>query len=111
MLYFKEIEKLKVSIRELRRHEERFYVNTAKCRMPYVEPFNAEVMKVYKPMTFVSCTNKSDLVTVHYDSVFNQYVLHINEEVIHKETQSEGNAIACFYQKIIYGRKVDVYDR
>ncbi|KAH8282716.1 hypothetical protein KR054_009295 [Drosophila jambulina] len=76
--------------------------------MPYVKPFNAEVMKVYKPMPFMPCTNESDLITVHYDSFYNQYVLHINEEVIHEKVGEK--AIACFYQKIIYGRKTDLYD-
>ncbi|KAH8333613.1 hypothetical protein KR059_001202, partial [Drosophila kikkawai] len=108
VLSSKEMENLTNGINETHNKVDRFYVNSAKCQMPYVEPFNAEVMKVYKPMPFIPCTNKSDLITVHYDSMYNQYVLHVNKEVVHEEVGQED--IACFYQKIIYGRKADVFD-
>ncbi|KAH8410269.1 hypothetical protein KR009_010271 [Drosophila setifemur] len=91
--------------------EESFYVNSARCQIPFVEPFNDEVMEVYKPMQFIPCTNQSDLITVHYDKFLNRYVLHVNEEVIHEMLQSTEQPFACYYQKIIYGRKADLYDR
>ncbi|KAH8255824.1 hypothetical protein KR038_011297, partial [Drosophila bunnanda] len=104
----KDKEKLNVNNQETHENDKRYYVNSAKCQMPYVDPFNAEAMKVYKPMSFVPCTNESDLITVHYDSLYKRYVLRINQEVIHEQVGEK--AIACFYQKIIYGRHVDVFD-
>ncbi|XP_017057377.2 uncharacterized protein LOC108098752 [Drosophila ficusphila] len=91
--------------------EKGFYVKSRKCKMPYVDPFNAEFLQVKKDVKFVPCTNESDLITVHYDTIFNQYMLHINVEVIHKLSQSNQSDFACSYQKIIYGESVDHYDR
>ncbi|KAH8329281.1 hypothetical protein KR074_006898 [Drosophila pseudoananassae] len=90
--------------------KERFYVNSGRCQMPYVNPFNDEVMKVYKRLKFIPCTNESDLVTLHYDEFMEKYVIHINEEVVHQMIKLNENAVACFYQKIVYGKNPDVYD-
>ncbi|EDV58316.2 uncharacterized protein Dere_GG25318 [Drosophila erecta] len=79
--------------------------------MPYVEPFNFEFKKLYTPKNFTPCSNQSDLVTVHFDSILKHYVLHVNKEVLHKLSQSNSNDFACFYQNIIYGQSVDRYDR
>jgi len=43
--------------------------------------------------------------------MFNQYVVHINEEVLHKLSQSKSNDFSCFYQKIVYGQSPDRYDK
>ncbi|KAH8353098.1 hypothetical protein KR084_008875, partial [Drosophila pseudotakahashii] len=94
-----------------KKSEKRFYVNYPKCQIPYVEPYNSEFLKVYKPTGFTPCSNQSDLITVQFDKVFNQYVLHINEEVLHKLSQSKSNDFSCFYQKIIYGQSPDRYDK
>lgn len=95
----------------MNKEKDQFYVNSGRCQMPYVNPFNAEVMKVYKPFKFIPCTNESDLVTVHYDEFIKKYFLHINEEVVHQMIKLNENAVSCFYQKIIYGQHADVYDR
>ncbi|XP_002036289.2 LOW QUALITY PROTEIN: uncharacterized protein LOC6611766 [Drosophila sechellia] len=71
--------------------EKRFYVNSSKCQMVYVEPFNAEFTKVYTPKNFTRCSNQNDLVTGHFDSILKQYVLHVDEQVLHKLSQSESN--------------------
>ncbi|KAH8317387.1 hypothetical protein KR067_001603 [Drosophila pandora] len=94
----------------INKEKDQFYVNSGRCQMPYVNPFNAEVMKVYKPLKFIPCTNESDLVTVHYDEFIKKYFLHINEEVVHQMIQLNNDAVSCFYQKIIYGQQADVYD-
>ncbi|KAH8353099.1 hypothetical protein KR084_008876 [Drosophila pseudotakahashii] len=104
-------EKFEISVRKIRREEKRFYVKSGKCEMPYVDPFNDEFRKINNPKIFIPCTNESDLITVHYDTIFNQYVLHINEEVLHKLSQSKSNNFSCFYQKIIYGKSPDHYDK
>ncbi|XP_017075152.2 uncharacterized protein LOC108110566 [Drosophila eugracilis] len=91
--------------------EKRFYVQNSKCEIPYVELFSADFMKTYKPRNFTRCSNQSDLITVHFDKVFNQYTLHVNEEVLHKLSQSKSNDFSCFYQKIIYGQSADRYDK
>lgn len=92
-------------------NQKRFYVNSSNCQMAYVEPFNAEFTKLYTPKNFTRCSNQSDLVTVHFDSILKQYVLHVDEEVLHKLSQSKSNDFACFYQNITYGQSADHYDR
>ncbi|XP_037711347.1 uncharacterized protein LOC119548270 isoform X1 [Drosophila subpulchrella] len=104
-------DKYNISFRQTPGKKKLFYVKSEKCELPYVDPFNAEFMKINNPKIFIPCTNESDLITVHYDNIFHQYVLHINEEVLHKLSQSKSNDFACFYQKIIYGQSADRYDR
>ncbi|XP_043647363.1 uncharacterized protein LOC122616117 [Drosophila teissieri] len=101
-------DELTIKIKESRK---RFYVNSSKCQMPYVEPFNTEFTKLYTAKNFTPCSNQSDLITVHFDSILKHYVLHVNKEVLHKLSQSNINDFACFYQNIIYGQSADHYDR
>ncbi|XP_022230855.2 uncharacterized protein LOC111079845 [Drosophila obscura] len=91
--------------------DKKYYVKTVKCRIPYVDPFGAEIMKYYKPLPFIPCTNESDLIDVQYDTYLNRYVLHINEHVIHGLLHSNDTPYTCFYQQIIHGEQADDYDR
>ncbi|BFF93724.1 uncharacterized protein DMAD_11520 [Drosophila madeirensis] len=88
----------------------KYYVQTPNCRIPYVNPFSPEIMKYYKPLKFIPCTNESDLIRVQYDKYLQQYVLHINEHVIHGLLQLNNTPYTCFYQQIIHGEKADDYD-
>ncbi|XP_043641017.1 uncharacterized protein LOC122611774 isoform X1 [Drosophila teissieri] len=103
-------EKFRTGARETQEVGKRFYVKSGKCEMRYVDPFNAEFLKINRPKQFIPCTNESDLVSAHYDKILHQYVLHINEEVLHELSGSKTNDFACFYQKIIYGQSADHYD-
>lgn len=90
---------------------QQYYVKTSKCQIPYVDPFNAEVMEIYKPQTLVTCSNETDLISTEYNSRLKRYVLHIDEEVAQQLlnfTESEYN---CFYREIKYGKKADTYDK
>jgi len=98
------------SARDSQEVEKLFYVESGKCKMRYVNPFNAEFLKINHPKAFIPCTNESDLISVHYDKILNQYVLHTNEEVLHELSESKTNDFACFYQKIIYGQSAEHYD-
>ncbi|XP_052851365.1 uncharacterized protein LOC128261625 isoform X1 [Drosophila gunungcola] len=111
MLSLNDNTNFKISIREIHGVEKHFYVKSGKCKIPYVDPFNEEFLKVNKPTMFIPCTNESDLITVHYDDLLNQYMLHINEEVVHKLSLTNRSDFACFYQKIIYGQSPDRYDK
>jgi len=46
-----------------------FFVNTAKCKIPYVDPFEPNAMAVFHPEHFKSCSNESALVTPIYDVI------------------------------------------
>ncbi|KAH8245069.1 hypothetical protein KR032_004425 [Drosophila birchii] len=89
---------------------QQFFVNTSECCIPYVDPFNEEVMEIYQPEVLVTCSNESDLIFTEYSTLLQQYVLHIDEEVAQQLmnfTESEYN---CFYREIMYGERVDNYD-
>ncbi|XP_017076103.2 uncharacterized protein LOC108111215 isoform X3 [Drosophila eugracilis] len=89
---------------------QKYFVKTSKCQIPFVDPFNDEVMKIYKPQTLVRCSNESDLIWTEYNKNIKRHVLHIDDEVAFKllnNTESEYN---CFYQEIKYGNSADTYD-
>ncbi|KAH8333614.1 hypothetical protein KR059_001201 [Drosophila kikkawai] len=86
------------------------FVKSSKCYIPYVDPFNAEVMEIYQPQILVTCTNETDLISTEYSSLLQRYVLHIDEEVAHQLMNFSESEFNCFYREIKYGKKVDNYD-
>ncbi|XP_030377726.1 uncharacterized protein LOC115626479 [Scaptodrosophila lebanonensis] len=90
--------------------DQKFFVKTRTCRMPYVDPLNADAMKIYKPIEFIPCTNQSDLVSVLYDNSLQRYVLRINTEVAHQLLNSNRIGYKCYYNKICYGNQTETYD-
>lgn len=57
----------------------RFFVETAKCRIPYVDPFEEDAMAIFHADPFETCSNESALVAPIYDLNRQRYVLLINE--------------------------------
>ncbi|KAH8353101.1 hypothetical protein KR084_008874 [Drosophila pseudotakahashii] len=97
-------------ILEIPSKPQQYYVKTSKCRIPYVDPFNDEVMQIYKPQTLVTCSNETDLITTEYNERIKRHVLHIDDKValeLLNYTDAEYN---CFYQEIEYGNQADTYD-
>ncbi|KAH8410268.1 hypothetical protein KR009_010272 [Drosophila setifemur] len=90
---------------------QQFFVKTSKCQIPYVDPFNAEAMQVYKPETLVTCTNESDLISTEYDPRLQRYVLHIDEEVALQLLNFTDAEFNCFYREVNYGSQADTYDK
>ncbi|KAH8255827.1 hypothetical protein KR038_011296 [Drosophila bunnanda] len=87
-----------------------YFVNTSNCYIPYVDPFNTEVMEIYQPQILITCSNETDLISTEYNSRLQRYILRIDEEVARQLmnfTESEYN---CFYREIMYGSRVDNYD-
>ncbi|KAL7739162.1 hypothetical protein ACLKA6_010383 [Drosophila palustris] len=58
-----------------------FCVFSQKCKIPRLDPFAIDSMRLFKPADFMECTNQPDLVTVRYDPKKRQYRLHINESL------------------------------
>ncbi|XP_022230852.2 uncharacterized protein LOC111079843 [Drosophila obscura] len=90
---------------------QQYFVRTAQCHIPFVDPFSEDLMKIYKPQTFVTCSNESDLVTTTYDALQLRYVLHINEQVAQQLLNSTAEEYNCFYEEISYGQQIDTYDK
>jgi len=88
-----------------------YFLKTSKCQIPYVDPFNDDVMKIYKPQTLVTCSNESDLITTSYNKYINRHVLHIDEKVALNMLNFTDAEYNCFYREIKYGNKADTYDK
>lgn len=79
-----------------------YYVNNIQCKIPYIDPFDDEVMEIYKPKKFETCTNESDLVRPIFDMNSKRYVLHINSSVISQMLNSSEIKYTCYYQEITH---------
>ncbi|KAH8353218.1 hypothetical protein KR084_009684 [Drosophila pseudotakahashii] len=90
---------------------QQYYVNTSKCQIRYVDPFNDEVMEIYKPQTLVTCSNETDLITTIYNERRKRHYLHINDEVALRLQNFRDMEYHCFYREIKYGSKADTYDK
>ncbi|XP_017856738.1 PREDICTED: uncharacterized protein LOC108609527 [Drosophila arizonae] len=77
-------------------HTRRYFVNSAKCKMPYADPFSPESMQIYKPAKLKVCTKQSDLFHLSFDRNTNRYSLHVNETIL----LPFGNGIECNYRGI-----------
>ncbi|KAH8385595.1 hypothetical protein KR200_002693 [Drosophila serrata] len=88
-----------------------FFVKTAKCQIPYVNPFEDDAMAIFHRDTFEPCTNESALVTPIYDVSRQRYVLIINETLATRLLNSRGGEYNCYYQEITRDRDHDSYDK
>jgi len=88
-----------------------FFVETAKCKIPYVDPFESDAMDIFHPEHFETCSNETALVAPIYDISRQRYVLFINKtlaSIIMNSTEVEYN---CYYQEITRDREHDSYDK
>ncbi|XP_002021738.2 uncharacterized protein LOC6596557 [Drosophila persimilis] len=82
--------------------QQKYFVKSSLCQIPYIDPFTADIMKDFEKHTLKECHNDSDLVTSQFDFKLNQYRLHIHENMAKRMLKgSKGNAtLECKYQKI-----------
>ncbi|KAI8044420.1 uncharacterized protein LOC128266227 isoform X1 [Drosophila gunungcola] len=88
-----------------------FFVETAKCKIPYVNPFEADDMASFHPEHFETCSNESALVTPIYDVSRRRYVLFINKTLASILLNSSEGEYNCYYQEITRDRQHDSYDK
>ncbi|SPP80799.1 uncharacterized protein LOC117582831 [Drosophila guanche] len=77
-----------------------YFVESSQCKIPYVDPFGADTVAVYKRMVYEPCSNDTALVTPIYDVGRQRYVLHINETLATRLLQSREIEYNCYYQEI-----------
>ncbi|KAH8358876.1 hypothetical protein KR093_002948, partial [Drosophila rubida] len=85
-----------------------YFVESRQCKIPYIDPFAADVMKIYRPQVFETCSNDSDLVRPIYDVNSKLYVLHINSSAMSTMLNSSESQYKCFYQEITRNDKNEV---
>ncbi|ALC40036.1 CG18088 [Drosophila busckii] len=90
---------------------QKYFMKTSKCVIPYIEPYNEEVMKIYSPREFIPCSNESELVSPFYDESRKRYVLHINENVAQELLSTIKPEFNCFYREIVHGLETESYDK
>ncbi|XP_022226579.2 uncharacterized protein LOC111076866 [Drosophila obscura] len=80
----------------------KYFVKSAACEIPYINPFTDDTMKYFQIRTLKECHNDSDLVTSEFDFEFNRYRLHVHEHLAKRMINgSSGNAtLECKYRKI-----------
>ncbi|XP_065358177.1 uncharacterized protein LOC135952251 [Calliphora vicina] len=87
--------------------DKKYFINTSRCHIPFVDPFTSEIRKIFKPQHSTGCTKDQPIITVTFNELDAQYLLHINytvAEILRKPTNNT-NAIEedvlCCYQEII----------
>ncbi|XP_017076017.2 LOW QUALITY PROTEIN: uncharacterized protein LOC108111158 [Drosophila eugracilis] len=75
----------------------RYFVNSSKCRMPYVDPFSSGVLATLEPVKYKTCSKESDFLTLNFDLNLQQYSLHANKEVLSKFLPSKAK-MSCHYR-------------
>ncbi|XP_075148224.1 uncharacterized protein LOC142222142 isoform X2 [Haematobia irritans] len=61
--------------------QRQFYINTSRCHIPYVNPFTPEARKMFKPSHSTGCTKDKAIISMRFDDLNREYVLHINYTV------------------------------
>jgi len=83
-----------------------FCVFSQKCKIPRLDPFSIDSMRLFKPTEFKECSNQPDLVTVLYDTQRSRYRLHINEYL--PELIPNISSYGCTYIEISRGQNDSV---
>ncbi|XP_073815816.1 uncharacterized protein [Musca autumnalis] len=83
----------------------KFYINTSRCHMPYVDPFTPAIVKMFHPTLTTGCTKDEPIVTVHFDDNNKVYQLRTNytvaQKLIKKATaKTIVDDLRCCYRQI-----------
>ncbi|XP_031350626.1 uncharacterized protein LOC116176278 [Photinus pyralis] len=74
---------------------ENYLVRSTKCKIPSLEPFNAEILPYYNPKGYISCSDKPLLTYVSKKA--NVATLHVNQTA-QKEYTSDN--LQCCYKSV-----------
>ncbi|XP_018784261.1 PREDICTED: uncharacterized protein LOC108966015 [Bactrocera latifrons] len=86
--------------------QSKYYIHTSQCCMPYVNPFSAEALKIFRPENYdyTNCTSDEAFITSSYQLNARQYLLHMNMEAIEravKPLNATATDVRCCYQQIV----------
>ncbi|XP_017059452.2 uncharacterized protein LOC108100191 [Drosophila ficusphila] len=82
----------------------KYFVDSAYCKMPFVDPFSRDVMSTFRTQKLKVCHHDKDLITPEFDPITKRYRLHIHKEYVNG---TKGNiTLNCSYQKISRSSKV-----
>ncbi|EDW53258.1 GM12729 [Drosophila sechellia] len=88
-----------------------YFVESVKCKIPYVDPFTSDAMAIFQPEHFETCSNETALVTPIFDISRQRYMLFINESLASIILNSHRGEYNCYYQEITRIREHDSYDK
>lgn len=87
------------------KNKQKYFINTSHCHIPYVDPFTTEIKKMFKPQHKTGCTTDQAIISVTFNDVISQYVLHINytvAEILRKAKNPPiEEDVLCCYQEIL----------
>uniref|UniRef100_A0A034VB08 Uncharacterized protein n=1 Tax=Bactrocera dorsalis TaxID=27457 RepID=A0A034VB08_BACDO len=88
------------------RSQYEYFIHTSQCRVPYVEPFAENVLKIFNPLKYkyTNCTKDEAFITSIYQLNARQYFLHMNMENIAravKPLNATAMDVRCCYRQIV----------
>ncbi|XP_018784187.1 PREDICTED: uncharacterized protein LOC108965952 [Bactrocera latifrons] len=88
------------------RSQYEYFIHTSQCRIPYVEPFGENVLKIFNPLKYryTNCTKDEAFITSIYQLNARQYFLHMNMENIErtvKPLNATATDVRCCYRQIV----------
>lgn len=72
---------------------ENYFVFTSKCQMLSINPFEKDVLKIFKKTSYGDCDSSKEMISLIYDEQVRRYKLHIND----------GNVTCCYKPVIRFG--------
>uniref|UniRef100_A0A0A1XAQ8 Uncharacterized protein n=1 Tax=Zeugodacus cucurbitae TaxID=28588 RepID=A0A0A1XAQ8_ZEUCU len=97
---------LNVTNHSEKRPKDKYFIYTSQCRMPYVDPFGEDVLKIFNPQKYkyTNCTKDEAFITSNYHLNVRQYFLHIEMEAIEravKPLNASATNVHCCYRQIV----------
>lgn len=88
--------------------EQKYFINTSHCHIPFVDPFSPEIHKMFKPHRSTDCSKEQPIITASFNESLAQYILHINHKVAEslrkynsKIAKPIEEDLLCCYQEVI----------
>ncbi|XP_054081454.1 uncharacterized protein LOC128919886 [Zeugodacus cucurbitae] len=86
--------------------QSKFFIYTTQCRIPYVDPFSEDVLKIFNPKKYkyTNCTNDEAFITSSYQLNARQYILHMDMEAIERAVKPlnvSATDVRCCYRQIV----------
>ncbi|XP_058983044.1 uncharacterized protein LOC101897060 isoform X2 [Musca domestica] len=85
--------------------QRKFYINTSRCHMPYVDPFTPAIKKLFRPSLKTGCTKDEPIISVKFDNKNKVYKLQTNYTVAQKfikkaTVETIVDDLRCCYRQI-----------
>ncbi|XP_054726354.1 uncharacterized protein LOC129236148 [Anastrepha obliqua] len=93
----------------------KYFIHTSQCRVPYVDPFSNDTLKIFNPKEYkyTNCTNDEAFITTNYQLNARQYFLHMNFPAIERAVKvlnASVTDVRCCYRQIVRAGSDNAYN-